>query len=69
MIKEKLKKVGMDRWFIVASGIFVMVLVFISVFSIVFISRYLFQGLASLDNNTPAAEFNLEGYENLNIPD
>lgn len=67
MTKNKKIKMGMDRWFLVISGILIALLVLIAVLSIIFLAGRMLKGFSSPANDSGELEFNFEGYEKLNL--
>ncbi|PIR98042.1 MAG: hypothetical protein COT89_01195 [Candidatus Colwellbacteria bacterium CG10_big_fil_rev_8_21_14_0_10_42_22] len=69
MTKANLKlKLSMDRWFVVISGLLIVLIIGISIFSIVFLSNHMFMGFSPLEEGEGGIKFNIEEFKSLNLP-
>ncbi|MBU2101626.1 hypothetical protein KKH05_02830 [Patescibacteria group bacterium] len=68
MTKIKLKlKLNIDSWFLIVSGLLLLILIITSIFSIIFLGNHIFQGLSPLDEGDRGAVFDLDSYKELNL--
>ena len=65
-LKPKIK-LGIDHWFLIASGILLVLIISISIFSIIFLGNHVFRGFSALDPEEKDIQFDLERYRALNL--
>lgn len=60
-------KPGIDKFFLTLSVLLVVILIGVSIYSIAFISNRILNAFDTSGGPENAVEFNLEGYENLDL--